>query len=121
MYLSIIVSIIGTHEIQNVVVVVNPSRPGAIHLMGDFVDGSGATGVLWMVYSLSDDSDIQYIYIAKQPEQSSISMNVIGLTGIEYGVSSFALENGLPFPRVVTLPTNITITSADTNDRGLSL
>ena len=66
--------------------------------MGDFVDRSGATGVLWMVFSLSNDSNIQYIYIAKQPEQRSISMDVTGLNGTEYGVSVFALENGVPFP-----------------------
>ena len=74
-----------------------------------------------MVYSLNNDSNIQYIYIAKQPEQSSISINVTGLTGTEYGVSSFALENGIPFPRVVTLPTNITVSAADNDDRGLLL
>ena len=118
---NIIVSTVGTHDIQNIVVTVNPSCPGAIQLKGDFVDGSGATGVLWMVYSLSNDSDIQYIYTAKQPGQSSISTNVTGLTGTEYGVSVFALENGVPFPRMVTLPTNVTVTAADNDDRGLLL
>ena len=112
---------IGTHGIQNVVVTVNPLRPGAIHLKGNFVDGSEATGMLWMVCSLSNDSDIQYIYIAKQPEQNSISMDVTGLTGTEYGVSVFALENGVPVRRVVTLPTNLTVTAADNDDQGLLL
>ena len=87
--------------------------------MGDFVDGSGATGVLWIVCSLTNDSDIQYLHVAKQKEQNNISMNVTGLTGTKYGVSTFALENGLPLPRVVTLPTNVTITSADNKDQGL--
>ena len=119
--LNIIISIVGTHDIQNIVVTVNPSHPGAIQLKGDFIHGSGATGVLWMVCSLSNDSDIQYIYIAKQPEQNSISMNVTGLAGTEYGVSVFALENGVPFPRVVTLPTNITVSAADNDDQGLLL
>ena len=74
-----------------------------------------------MVYSLTNDSDIQYVYIAKQPELNTVIKNVTGLTGIEYGVSSFALENGVPFPRVVTLPINITVPAADNNDRGLLL
>ena len=87
--------------------------------MGDFVDGSGATGVLWIVCSLTNDSDIQYLHVAKQKEQNNISMNVTGLTGTKYGVSTFALENELPLPRVVTLPTNVTITSADNKDQGL--
>ena len=116
----IIVSTVGTHDIQNVVTV-NPSHPGAIQLKGDFVDRSGATGVLWMVYSLSNDSDIRYTYTAKQPEQNSISTNVTGLTGTEYGVSVFALENGVPVRRVVTLPTNLTVTAADNDDQGLLL
>ncbi len=113
---------IGTHDIQNVTVMVNPSLPGVIQLTGEFVDGSEVTGVLWMVCSLNNDSDIQYIYIAKQPEQNSISINVTDLVGIEYGVSSFALENGLPFPRVVTSPIklNITLSMADDN-QGLLL
>ena len=116
-----IFSTIGTHDIQNIVITVNPSYPGAVQLKGDFVNESGATGVLWMVYSLSNDSNIQYIYIAKQPGQSSISMDVTGLTGTEYGVSVFALESGVSFKRVVTLPTNITVSAADYDDRGLLL
>jgi hypothetical protein len=119
--LYIHVSIIGTHDIQNVIVTVHPSHPGTIQLTGDFVDGSGATGVLWVVYLLNNDSDIQYIYMAKQPGQNSISINVTGLAGIEYGVSSFALENGLLFPRVVASPTNITVPAADNDERGLLL
>ena len=46
----------------------------------------------------------------KQTEENSvISLDVTGLTGTEYEVSMFALENGLPFPRVVTLPKNIAV------------
>ena len=89
--------------------------------MGDFVDGSGATGVLWIVCSLTNDSDIQYLHVAKQKEQINIGMNVTGLSGTEYGVSAFTLENGLPFPRVIALPANVTITAANNNDQGLLL
>jgi hypothetical protein len=92
--------------------------------MGSFIDGSTATGVLLIVYSLTNESDIHYHVINKLNERNNnISMNVTGLTGadIEYGVSVFALENGLPFPRVVTLPINVTVTAADNNDRGLLL
>ena len=44
-------------------------------------------------------------------------MSVEGLSGTEYGVSTYALENGLPFPRVVTQPKNVTV--ALNNDQGL--
>ena len=42
---------------------------------------------------------------------------MIGLTATLYGVIVFALEDGLPFPRVVTLPKNVT--AANNNDQGL--
>ncbi len=92
--------------------------------MGNFIDGSTATGVLLIVYSLTNESDIHYHVINKLNEQNNnININVTGLTvaDIEYGVSVFAMENGLPFPRVVTLPTNITVSFADNTDRGLLL
>ena len=68
-----------------------------------------------VVYSLtnssSDDNNIIY-YIAKQLEGDRISLNVTGLTGAEYGVSTFALDNGLPLPRVVASPRNVAISNS---------
>ena len=61
------------------------------------------------------ESDVYYI--AKQAEGNITSIDMTGLTGTQYGVSMFALENGLPFPRGVTLPKNVTVTN--NNDRGL--
>ena len=60
-----------------------------------------------VVYSLNSSEDIHYI-----AKVDRISLNVTGLTGAEYGVSTFALENGLPFPRVVTSPRNIAISNS---------
>ena len=59
-----------------------------------------------IIYAINNEFDIHYYVIAKPPEQNSISMNInlTVLTGTEYGVSVFALENGLPFPRVITSP-----------------
>ena len=64
-----------------------------------------------VVYSLTNSDDVHYV--ASRTSGSRISLDVTGLTGTEYGVSTFALENGLPFPGVVTLPENITISSSD--------
>ena len=66
-----------------------------------------ATGVLVVVYSLTNSEDIHYI--VKQNKEDRINVNVTGLTGAEYGVSTFAIENGLPFPRVVASPRNIAV------------
>ena len=59
-----------------------------------------------VVYSLNSSSSQDIYYIAKQAKGDRISLNVTGLTGAEYGVSTFALENGQPFPRVVVSPRN---------------
>ena len=64
----------------------------------------------------SSSKDIIY-YISKQAKFDRIGLNVTGLTESEYGVSTFALENGLPFPRVVASPRNIAILS--NSHRGL--
>ena len=75
--------------------------------------------MLLIIYDITNESDTHYHVITKPPEQNSISMNVTGLTGTEYGVSVFALENGLPFPRVVTSPKNVIM--AVTSDQGLKI
>ena len=63
-----------------------------------------------IVYSLTNANDIHYV--SEQTEGDSISLDVTGLTGTEYGVSTFALENGLPLPGVVASPKNITLQSS---------
>ena len=60
--------LIGTHDIQNVTV--NSPLPGQIRVTGEFVNGSTATGVLLIVYSMSSN-DIHYI--AKEKEWESVS------------------------------------------------
>ena len=62
-----------------------------------------------VVYSLTNFDDIHYI--AEQTEGDSISLDVTGLTGPEYGVSTFALKDGLPLPGVVASPKNISLPS----------
>ena len=95
----------GTHDIQNVVA--HSSLPGQINVRGDAISGATATGVLVIVYSLSNYNDLHYI--SERTEGNSISLDVTGLAGSEYGVSAFALENGLPLPGVVASPKNITV------------
>ena len=77
-------------------------------MTGDFIDGSTATGVLLILYSLTNDNDTSYIV---ERFKQSIDINVTGLTGTQYGVSVFALDNGQVFPRVVALPKHVTVHS----------
>ena len=89
--------------------------------MGNFIDGSTVTEVLLIIYSLTNESDIHYHAINKGNEQNNklnISINVTGLTGAKYGISVFALENCLPFPRVVTSPRTVIVLAAS-SDKGL--
>ena len=44
-------------------------------MRGDFVDGSTATGVLLIIYSLTNDSDVHYI--AKEKDQKSVRILLI--------------------------------------------
>ena len=72
-----------------------------------------------IVYSLTSESDLRYlaVMITEQTEWNNISIDITGLTGSEYGVSVFSLENGLPFPRVVTTPRTVIV--APSSDQGL--
>ena len=99
---------IGTHDIQNVSV--SSPQPGEISVTGDFTDGSTATGVLLILYSFTNDSDIHYV-IENCEQCRSIDINVTGLTSTQYGVSTFVLDNDQVFPSVVALPKHVTVQS----------
>ena len=64
-------------------------------MTGDFIDGSTATGLLIIIYSLTNDFSVHYI------DGGSNSR----LAGGKYKTSVFVVEeNGLAFERVATLP-----------------
>ena len=76
-------NIVGTHDIQKIIAI--SPRPGQISIMGNFIDGSTAIGLLLIVYSLTNESDIHYHAINKGNEQNNnISINMTGLSGTEY-------------------------------------
>ena len=99
---------LGTHDIQNISV--SSPQLGEVRVTGDFIDGSTATGVLLILYSITNGSDIHYV-IGNCEQSRSIDINVTGLTDTQYGVSTFALDNGQIFPRVVALPEHVTAQS----------
>ena len=95
--------LVGTHDIQNISV--SSPLPGMVRVTGDFIQGSTATGLLVIVYSQSDNCDIQYVN-SEYPGQN-IDITVAGLTSGQYGVSVLVLENGVPVLRVATLPQTV--------------
>ena len=66
--------IIGTHDIQNVTVAPSSLHPGQIRVTGDFVNGSTATGVLLIVYSLTNESDVHYV---AKPKEQDVNVSYI--------------------------------------------
>ena len=101
--IRITIILIGTHDIQNISV--SSPLPGMVRVNGDFIQRSTATGLLVIVYSQSNDCDIQYVNSKYQGK--NVDITVAGLTSGPYGVSVFVLENGVPFLRVATLPQTV--------------
>ena len=79
---------------------------GTVRVTGDFIQGSTATGLLVIVYSQSNDCDIQYVNSKCQGQNVDITVAGLSTRG-QYGVSVFVLENGVPLFRVATLPQTV--------------
>ena len=95
---------IGTHAVQNISL--TSGEPGELTVTGDFITNTSALGMLAIVYSTINDSDIHYTE-ARLP-QTEISLT--GLSGNSYSVSAFDIEeNGLPFNITATSPKEIAI------------
>ena len=90
----------GTHDVQNISI--SSPLSGQVRVTGDFIQESVATGALVIVYSQSDNSDAHYN--SSEHDDQHMEITIDGLTGGQYGVSVFVLENGLPFSRAASLP-----------------
>ena len=67
-----------------------------------------AIGLLIIVYSLTDYSDIHYHFA--QVDESRIDDNIMGLTGGPYQVLVYVVEeNRLPFQRPAITPIDVSI------------
>ena len=79
------------------------SSRGEISITGDFIGGSTAIGILSIVYSPNNDSNIHYQFIHRSniPNTTTVS----NFPGGEDKVSIFVVEEtGLPFSRSATTP-----------------
>ena len=83
--------------------------PGKIRVVGDFISGSLAIGILVIVYSPNNGTTIQYWFIPRSA--TSIPMTVVsGLPGGHFTATVFVVEdNGLPFSRSAMAPINISV------------
>ena len=78
-------------------------------MTGDFINGSTATGLLNIVYSLINSSVVRYSF-APISIQHKIEDVILELPSDYYGVSVYiVLDNGLPFPRVAVRPSMVQV------------
>lgn len=102
--------LLGTHDAQNITV--SSPRPGEIRITGNFIDGATATGLLVIVYSLTNGSDVYYHGHTIGEDEQVFDTVIEDLAGGDYGVSVFVIEeNGLPFERVVTRPKVVSVST----------
>ena len=66
--------------------------------------------MLIIVYS---PDDVRYTASSLADQEQDLNISVTGLTDTHYKVSTFTMENGLPFPRVVALPSSVDVNSAN--------
>ena len=106
--------IIGTHDIQSVET--HSPLPGTIRVISSFIEEGNATNALLVVYPVFNNSNVQYI--VGSPTEGNMDVTLHVSTGGDYKVSVFALENGQPFSRVVTLPRRVHVDGP--NEQGSS-
>ena len=99
--------LLGTHDVQDVTVM---PTPGGVTVTGYFVDKSSAVGVLLIMFSLTNEDDISYVFVPRPRESQDIERTLTGLSEGDYQVSFFVMdEDGLPFNRSANLPRNISV------------
>ena len=70
--------------------------PGELYVTASFLTNTSAVGMLAIVYSTENDSNIHYTE-ARLPQTE---IHLTGLSGSAYSTSVFTIEeNGLPFNR----------------------
>ena len=95
---------IGTFAVQNISV--TSVAPGELQVTGDFITNTSAVGMLAIVYSTDNDSDIHYTE-ARLPQTE---IHLTGLSENTYSISVFDMQHhGLPFNQAATLPTSANI------------
>ena len=109
-----IILYVGTHDIQSVET--HSPQPGTIRVTSSFIEKGNATDALFVVYPVSNNSNVQYI--VGSPTEGSMDVTINVSTGGDYKVSVFALENGRPFSRVVALPRHVHVDGP--NEQGSS-
>ena len=107
----------GTYDIQNVAFKScfdEDKNSNGIHILGDFINGTDATGVLIMGYSTAQAMtvlDVHYFSMVAHLSQNqplSLQAFVSGLYYDSYNVTLFIIDkNGLPIHHIATRSTAV--------------
>ena len=83
-------------------------------MTGDFINGSTATGILTIVYSLISISDIHYTFVLRSLSQQRVEGTIAELPSNRYGIAIFVVvETGKPFSRAAAKPNSVLINSSN--------
>ena len=103
----------GTHEAQNILV---SNDTGEIRVTGDLINGSTATGILAIAYSLTNGSNVRYQVHTLRGGEQSFEFVIERLAVGEYVVSVFVLgKSRPPLTRVATKPKNVHVSLSTMN------
>ena len=88
---------------------VSSPQPGEVRVIGDFIDGSTATGVLAVFVDFSS-SEIFYHLVKQGNNKQQFDGTIQGVVGGEHSISFFVVEeSGLPFNRTASMPKIVTV------------
>ena len=92
---------------------INKNSPGEIRITGNLIPGSTVIGILIIVYSLINESNIRYIF---SPHSGISTTTANSFPSGMYNVSIFVVEeSGLPFNRSASIPRNISVIKGKNN------
>ena len=75
---------------------------------GDVINGLTSMGILVIVYSRLNHSDVSYNFVPHPQDRMAIDFTVMGLPYVHYEVSVFVVEeSGLPFCRAAAMPRTV--------------
>ena len=103
--------LLGTHDIQDINISAT-SLSNSIIISSNFINGSQASGMFIIAYSLTEDSDIHYSVNTRLDDQQILVAELEGLSKNKYNISIFALMDGLPFIRAAAKSTSITASNS---------
>ena len=89
---------------------------GELTVSGEFLYSSTAVGLIIIIYSLSNPSDVKYLSFTRSASQQMFLASFQGLSSGPQNISFFTIEkNGLPFSRSATTVKRVFVNEVNSN------